>query len=295
MLLARPLGSRLDAVRPTQPYSLPLFGAAGVPERHRREVRERRLVVADALHDRDLALVVEVLHPAHRLVPAELRVDFQDVGFLDADRRPMPVVERVAVRDDGVEAVVAAEPLEDDEDLARRIRGDAAARLGQHVTARGRCRPRARVPSRRRRAAAGRGGRRRSRSSDSFVVMRIRLPIAAPAISMHRPGRAREGPESLAAACPTRLKRVRSGIICVCTLTVRGDALMDTKRRDFLAGCAATIAAAGFGARRAVAADKAARARADLPAGRSRRARRRHRDVRRQPAVRRQRVSGSSG
>ena len=68
-----------------------------VPERHRREVRERRLVVADAVHDRDLAVVVEVLHPLQRLVPAELRVDRQDVGFLDADRRPMAVVERVAV------------------------------------------------------------------------------------------------------------------------------------------------------------------------------------------------------
>jgi arylmalonate decarboxylase len=31
---------------------------------------------------------------------------------------------------------------------------------------------------------------------------------------------------------------------------------METKRRDFLAGCAAAVAAAGFGAHRAVAADK---------------------------------------
>ena len=44
----------------------------------------------------------------------------------------MLVVQRVAVRDDGVEAVVAAEPFEDDEDLAGRVRGDAAARLGQY-------------------------------------------------------------------------------------------------------------------------------------------------------------------
>ncbi len=103
----------------------------GVPERHRREVRERRLVVADALHDRHLALVVQVLHAAHRLVPAEVRVDLQHVLLLDADRRPVLVVQRVAVRHDRVQPVVAAEPLEDDEDLAVRVCGDALARLRQ--------------------------------------------------------------------------------------------------------------------------------------------------------------------
>src|SRR5688572_1315996 len=82
-------------------------------------MRERRLVVAYALHDRDLALVVQLLHAAHRLVPAELGVDLQQVAFLDADSRPMLVVHRVAVRHDGVQPVVAAEPFEDDEDLAR--------------------------------------------------------------------------------------------------------------------------------------------------------------------------------
>jgi arylmalonate decarboxylase len=38
--------------------------------------------------------------------------------------------------------------------------------------------------------------------------------------------------------------------------TVAGGCTMDTRRRDFLAGCAATVAAAGFGAGRARAADE---------------------------------------
>src|SRR5690606_31210659 len=76
-------------------------------------------------------LVVEVLHAAHRLVPTELRVDLQDVPFPKADRGPMPVVQRVAVGDDRIEAVVAAEPLEDDQDPAGGALGGAAGALSQ--------------------------------------------------------------------------------------------------------------------------------------------------------------------
>ena len=81
--------------RPPDPAVLvAAVGRRGVPERDRREVRERRLVVADALDDGHLAVVVELLHPAHRLVPAEVRVDLEEVLLLDADRRPMLVVGR---------------------------------------------------------------------------------------------------------------------------------------------------------------------------------------------------------
>ena len=120
--------------------------------------------------------------PAHRLVPAELRVDLEQVLFLDADRRPMLVVHRVAVRDDGVQAVVAAEPLEDDEDLARLRRGGGAARLAQDGTARGRCRRTGRIRGRRRRAASCRDARRRCRRSidslpsDSPPRTALRIP-----------------------------------------------------------------------------------------------------------------------
>src|SRR5262249_12791660 len=67
-----------------------------VPERTRREVAERRPVVASAMHDSDLAFVVEALHAAHRLVPAELRVDLEHGRLFDADRGPVLVLERVA-------------------------------------------------------------------------------------------------------------------------------------------------------------------------------------------------------
>ena len=108
---------------PSEPAVLvAAIGGRRVPERHRREMRERRLVVAHALHDGDLAVIEQLLHAAHRLVPAELRVDLQQVAFLDADGRPMLVVHRVAVRHDRVQSVVAAEPLEDHEDLARLLR-----------------------------------------------------------------------------------------------------------------------------------------------------------------------------
>src|SRR5262249_24815138 len=74
---------------------------------------------SDALYDRHLPLVVQRFHPPHRLLPAEMRVDFEDVFLPDSDRRAMLVVHRVAVRHDRVQAVVAAEPLEDHQDLAR--------------------------------------------------------------------------------------------------------------------------------------------------------------------------------
>jgi len=84
------------------------------------------------MHDSNLTVVVEALHAAHRLVPAELRVDLEHVPLFDANRRPVLVVKRVAVRNDGVQAVVAAEPFEDNENFAALIRRDAVACLGQH-------------------------------------------------------------------------------------------------------------------------------------------------------------------
>ena len=123
MFCARAVGIERRRGAPNPAVLVAAVGCRRVPERHRREVRERRLVVADALHDRHLALVVQVLHAAHRLVPAEVRVDLQQVLFFDADRRAMLVVHRIAVRHDGVQAVVAAEPFEDDEDLAGIARG----------------------------------------------------------------------------------------------------------------------------------------------------------------------------
>ena len=85
------------------------------------------------MHDRHLALVVQGFHPAQRPVPAELGVDLEKVFLLDADRRPVLVVNRIAIRHDGVESIVAAEPLEDNQDLARRRGRRGTARLAQEV------------------------------------------------------------------------------------------------------------------------------------------------------------------
>ena len=168
MFCARPGGIQRRRDPPDPAVLVAAVGRRGVPVRDRGEVRERRLVVAHTLHDRDLALVVELLHPAHRLVPAELRVDLQEVLLLDADRRPMLVVHRVAVRHDRVQSVVAAEPLEDHQDLARLASPPPSGSPGSRHTAPGRCRRRGRSRGRRRRAASCRDARRRSRSVDSW-------------------------------------------------------------------------------------------------------------------------------
>src|SRR6266550_3605034 len=91
-------------------------------------MRERWLVVPHSLYDRQLALVVQLLHAAHRLVPAEVRVDFQQIVLFEANSRTVLVVLRIAVWHDGVQSVVAAEPLEDDQDPARIERGRLQAR-----------------------------------------------------------------------------------------------------------------------------------------------------------------------
>jgi hypothetical protein len=94
-------------------------------------VRERWLVVTYALYDRQLALVVQLLHAAHRLVPAEVRVDLEQIVFFDANRRAMLVIHRIAVRHDGVQPVVTAKPFEDNEDPARIERCRLEARLAE--------------------------------------------------------------------------------------------------------------------------------------------------------------------
>lgn len=84
------------------------------------------------MHNSDLAVVVEPLDSAHRLVPAELRVDLKHVRLFDADRGPVLIVEPVAVGNDGVQAIVAAEPFEDNQDFAALLRGNAVDCLGEH-------------------------------------------------------------------------------------------------------------------------------------------------------------------
>jgi hypothetical protein len=85
-------------------------------------VRAVRVRVADALDDGDLVLLEELLADLlEGRVQAQFVVDLDDLGRLNAEGRAELVVQVVAVRDDGVEPVVAAGHLDDDQDgvLAR--------------------------------------------------------------------------------------------------------------------------------------------------------------------------------
>ena len=73
------------------------------------------MVVAAAVDDRQLAILVESLEADHRRMEAEAVGGFDHVAFGNPDLRPGPVVRRVADGHDGVQAVVAAGQLDDDE------------------------------------------------------------------------------------------------------------------------------------------------------------------------------------
>ena len=66
-----------------------------------------RVGVADSLDDGHLALVVERLQRGHGRVESNLVVDPQDLLFVHPYHRPVVGIERVAVRDDGIDCVVS--------------------------------------------------------------------------------------------------------------------------------------------------------------------------------------------
>ena len=90
-------------------------GDAGVPETHRREVRQARMIVAAAVHDAEHAVLVQPLEADHRGMKAEPLGGLEHVAILDPEIRPGAVIRRVAVRHDRVQPVVAAGQLDDDE------------------------------------------------------------------------------------------------------------------------------------------------------------------------------------
>ena len=92
-------------------------GVGRLPHTDRVEVRERWLRVADALDDRDLALVVERLHALEVLVEAEVVRDRQRLVRGFTELRPQVAVGLVMQRDDRLQAVVAAGELDHHEDL----------------------------------------------------------------------------------------------------------------------------------------------------------------------------------
>ena len=104
--------------------------AAVHPDAHRREVREVRVRVADALHDGELAGIVQTLQVAELGVEPARPVEREDRRRRDGDVRSHRLVRRIGERHDGVEPVVAAVEHDDDEDPVGRADGSAGPCLG---------------------------------------------------------------------------------------------------------------------------------------------------------------------
>src|SRR5262245_29259781 len=79
-------------------------------------MREARMVVPTAVHDRHLAVFVQALETNHRRVKSESVANLDDLALWDAQMGTRAVIRRIAVRHDGVQAVVAARQFDDDED-----------------------------------------------------------------------------------------------------------------------------------------------------------------------------------
>ena len=77
---------------------------------------ERGLVVANAVHDREVAVLVEALHAGHGVLQAEMIIELAHARRLDADARPGAIIGVVAVGHDGVEAVIAPRKLDHHQD-----------------------------------------------------------------------------------------------------------------------------------------------------------------------------------
>ena len=73
--------------------------------------------IADALHDRDAAILKEIVEPGEGGVEPDAAVDLDDAVFANADRRPHALIRVVGIRHDGIEPVVPAAHLNDDEDV----------------------------------------------------------------------------------------------------------------------------------------------------------------------------------
>ena len=86
-----------------------------VPDVARREVGEARARIPDVRHDGDASGVPERLHAGHDRIQAQPPVERQDLADRNADPRAELRIERVGVRHDRVQAVVASGELEHDE------------------------------------------------------------------------------------------------------------------------------------------------------------------------------------
>src|SRR5207245_879577 len=92
-----------------------LVGLARVPDIHGAEVRVVGVRVSNAGHDGHLAFIPERLDGAHGWMESEAVVDGQDFLLGNAYGAAIVIVEPITVRDDGIERVVPAGQLQNDE------------------------------------------------------------------------------------------------------------------------------------------------------------------------------------
>ena len=83
-------------------------GCRCLPIRHGREVREGWVRVAAAMNDGQLAVLIEMLEARHSGVEAKMLIDLPHPRGANADLRTQLVIGIIAVRDDGIQAVIAA-------------------------------------------------------------------------------------------------------------------------------------------------------------------------------------------
>ncbi len=117
-------------------------GRGGVPVGHRGEVRERRILVAAAVHDGELAALVEALETRHAGAEAEVVVDDAQLLARDAEIWPVLVVGVVGVGHQRVQAVVTARQLEHNQNFPIRLGfgGECGSRLAEQCHAQRRTR-----------------------------------------------------------------------------------------------------------------------------------------------------------
>ena len=206
----------------------------------------------------------------------------KNVGFLDSDRRPVPVV-RAGRRTERSCSRPSLPPNHSKTTRILPVGFAATLRLAWASTGgTGPMPPRARGQSRRRRAAAGRDARHRCSCQESFVVMNL-VPRESPRAGQY------------ASPQPTRGEARRDGRSGVSSGSSHCWGMREWIRDVVTFSRAVPRGRRGRPRRpRRKRRGQGARARPDLPAAGSRCARRGHRDVRRHTEVRRERVSASS-
>ena len=100
---------------------------AGRPDIGAAEVRAIGIRIADGMHDRQIARVPKLLESLGGRMQSPLVVELQSGVARDADLRPRAMIIVIADRDDGVQAIIAAGQLEDDQNLV--IRPTRALRI----------------------------------------------------------------------------------------------------------------------------------------------------------------------